>query len=128
MSVFDKVSEALKGVLGQGGVAEGPALISAMLGKADLGGLQGIVARLQEGGLGTQVQSWLGDGRNLPISVDQLRSALGDAHVQQIARQLGLPVDTALALLSDHLPTAVDQASPTGTLQPVPEAAKGGGS
>jgi uncharacterized protein YidB (DUF937 family) len=117
MSVLDKVSDALKVVLGQGGAAEGPALISAVLGKTDLGGMQGIVAELQEGGLGTQVQSWLGDGKNLPISADQIRSALGDTHVQQIAQHLGLPVDAALKLFSEHLPTAVDQASPTGTLQ-----------
>ena len=58
-------------------------------------------------------------GTNLPISPDQLRSTLGNQQVQQIARQLGLPVDEALKVLSEHLPTAVDQASPNGTLQPV---------
>ena len=120
MSVFDRVGGAFKGVLGQVAASEGPALISAVLGKTDLGGMQGIVAKLQEGGLGTQVQSWLGDGKNLPISADQLRSVLGDEHVQQIAQRLGLPVDGALKLLSQHLPAAVDQASPTGTLQPTP--------
>jgi uncharacterized protein YidB (DUF937 family) len=39
-----------------------------------------------------------------------------------------LPVDAALTLVSEHFPTAVDQASPTGTLQPAPEAVRGGGS
>jgi uncharacterized protein YidB (DUF937 family) len=64
------------------------------------------------------VQTWLGNGANAPISVDQIRAALGDQHVQQIASQLGIPVDQALKFLTEHLPNAVDQASPNGTLQP----------
>jgi uncharacterized protein YidB (DUF937 family) len=86
--------------------------------KTDLGSLQGIVAKLQAGGFNEQVR-WLGNGSNLPVTADQLRSALGNQQVQRIARQLGLPVDQALQVLSQHLPTAVDQASPNGTLQPV---------
>jgi uncharacterized protein YidB (DUF937 family) len=38
--------------------------------------------------------------------------------VQQIARQLGLPIDKALSVLSAHLPDVVDKASPNGTLEP----------
>jgi len=89
-----------------------------VLAKTNLGDLQGLVAKLQQGGLNAQVQSWLGNGTNLPITADQLRSALGNQQVQQIARQLGLPVDEALKVVAEHLPTAVDQASPNGTLQP----------
>jgi uncharacterized protein YidB (DUF937 family) len=37
---------------------------------------------------------------------------LGDAHVQQIATHFGIPVDAAMNLLAQHLPTAVDQANP----------------
>jgi len=94
-----------------------PALISAVLGKTNLGDLGGIVSQLQQGGLGTQVSSWLGDGKNLPVSPDQLRSALGNEQVQQIAQHLGLPVDKVLGLLSQHLPDMVDNASPDGRLQ-----------
>src|SRR5262249_34894890 len=95
-----------------------PNLISAALSNTSLGGLAGIVAQLQQGGLGQQVQTWLSSGANSPITADQLRSALSEQHVQQIARELGLPVDAAMQVLAQHLPTAVDKASPTGTLQP----------
>jgi uncharacterized protein YidB (DUF937 family) len=95
-----------------------PALISAVLAKTNLGNLNGIVAQLQQGGLNEQVQSWLGNGTNLPVTGDQIRSALGNEQVQQIARQLGLPVDGALKLLAEHLPNTIDQASPNGTLPP----------
>jgi uncharacterized protein YidB (DUF937 family) len=43
---------------------------------------------------------------------------LSDQHVQEIARELGLPVDSALQFLSQHLPAAVDQASSNGAIQP----------
>ncbi len=118
MGMFDSVG-GLRGLLGQVEAAAAPALVSALLAKTDLGSLQDIVAKLQAAGLNDQVHSWLGNGSNLPVTADQLRSALGNQQVQQIARQLGLPVDQALQVLSQHLPTAVDQASPNGTIQPV---------
>lgn len=111
--------DSIKDLLGQGDTASGPTLIAAALEKTDLGSLQGIVSRLQAGGFDDHIKSWLGDGKNLPITADQIQSALGNQHVQQIAQQCGLPVDAALALLAEHLPTAIDQASPTGTLTSV---------
>src|SRR5262245_43730613 len=104
MGLFDSLGGALKGVLGDVEAAAVPELISAVLAKTDLASLQGIVAKLQEGGLGDQVRSWLGGGANLPVTADQLRAALGNAQVQEIARHLGLPVDSALQLLAEHLP------------------------
>jgi uncharacterized protein YidB (DUF937 family) len=118
MGLFDNIGSALKGVVGQVVAAEAPALISAVLAKTNLGDLQGLVDKLQQGGLNEQVQSWLGNGTNLPVTADQLRSALGNQQVQQLAQRFGLPVDAALKLLAEHLPAAVDQASPNGTLQP----------
>ncbi len=108
---------ALKGALGQAGSAALPAVLSGILAKTDLGGLGGIVNKLQESGLGNQVQSWLGNGTNLPVSPDQLRGALGNDQLRQIAQQLGLPVDGALKVLAEHLPAAVDQASPNGEVE-----------
>jgi uncharacterized protein YidB (DUF937 family) len=93
-----------------------PNVISTALGNTNLGSLAGIVRQLEQGGLAKEVQSWLGPGTNFPITADQLRAALSNEHVQQIARQLGLPVDQALAILAEHLPAAVDQASPNGAL------------
>jgi uncharacterized protein YidB (DUF937 family) len=116
MSVFGNIGDVLKGVLGQADANSAPGMISDMLAKTDLGNLQGIVSKLQAAGLGDQVQSWLGNGANLPISADQLRAALGNEQIQQIGRQLGLPVDEALNFLAKHVPNAVDQASPNGTL------------
>ena len=116
MGLLDSLTDKLKSAFGDAAGAGTAAFVSQLLAKTDFGDLHGIVAKLEETGLGTEVKSWLGEGTNLPISADQLRAALNNEQVQQIARHLGLPVDAAMNLLAEHLPTAVDQASPNGTL------------
>ena len=73
--------------------------------------------RCEKGGLGPQVQSWLGNGGNMPITEDQLKAILGNSQIQDLARQFGLPVDAVLKILAQYLPELVDKASPNGTLQ-----------
>jgi uncharacterized protein YidB (DUF937 family) len=94
-----------------------PALVNAVLAKTQYHDLNGLVAALEQGGLGPQVQSWLGNGKNLPITEDQLKAVLGNSQVQDFARHLGLPVDATLKLLAQYLPELVDKASPNGTVQ-----------
>ncbi len=118
MGAFDNlISGMVKGVLGQVDMAAVPAVLSQILAKTDLGNVGGLLAKLQEAGLGNQVSSWLGNGTNLPLSADQLRTALGNEQLQQVARSAGLPIDNLLGLLSQHLPAAVDAMSPDGSLQ-----------
>jgi uncharacterized protein YidB (DUF937 family) len=117
MGLLDQASDQLKNLWARVEPGTLPAMMSALLAKSDTGGLQGMVDKLKAAGLEDKVQSWLGSGSNLPINPEQLRAALGNEQVQQIARQLGLPVDEAMKLLADRLPTAVDQASPDGKLQ-----------
>lgn len=118
MGLLDELGGNLKGTLGEVEAAAAPALINALLAKTNFGNLNGLLAQLQQGGLGTQVQSWLGNGANMPVTPDQLKTVLGNSQVQEIARHLGLPVDAALNMLSQHLPNVVDQASKNGQLQP----------
>jgi uncharacterized protein YidB (DUF937 family) len=117
-SVFrELLGSALSGLATQVESGNLPPILSQILAKTDFGSVGGLLEELNKSGLGTQVASWLGNGANLPISVDQLRQALGDERVRQLAASFGLPVDQVLAQLSKHLPDAVDQMSPHGTLQ-----------
>jgi uncharacterized protein YidB (DUF937 family) len=116
MGLFDNLNSAIGGVLGQVEAAAVPALISAVLAKTNLGDLQGLVNQLQQNGLGPQVQSWLGNGANMPITADQLRAALSSDQVKQLAQHFGVDPDAALKLLAEHLPGVVDQASPNGVI------------
>jgi uncharacterized protein YidB (DUF937 family) len=118
-SVFgDLINSVLKGMSGQPGEASGlPNVLGQILGNTDLGSVGGLLQQLQKSGLGPQVASWLGNGANLPVSVDQLRAALGDERVRQLAASFGIPVDQLLGQLSQHLPATVDTLSPHGTLE-----------
>jgi uncharacterized protein YidB (DUF937 family) len=117
LGLFDNMKGSLGGMIGQVASAAAPALISAALAKTNLGNLQGLVNQLQQGGMGDQVKSWLGNGANMQITPDQLRAALGNDQVKQLAAHFGIPVDAALKMLAEHLPATVDKASPNGTVQ-----------
>jgi uncharacterized protein YidB (DUF937 family) len=116
----DLIGGVLKGLAGQqqgqaGGGLGG--ILGQVLANTDLGSLGGLLDQLQKSGLGPQVTSWLGNGANLPISIDQLRQALGDDTIRQISQTLGIPIDQLLNQLSQHLPATVDKLSPNGTLE-----------
>jgi len=112
MGLLDSLGGSLRNVA----AAAAPALIAEALKQTKLSNLQGIVDQLQQGGLGPEVQSWLGNGANNPVTAGQLRAALGNEHVQQLAAKFGIPTDQVLELLAQHLPATVDQASPNGKL------------
>ena len=113
----DLVSGVTKSVFAEIETRALPTVMARTLGTTDLGGIGGLLQALQQGGLDRQVASWLGNGANLPVTADQLRAALGDQHLQQIARTLGLPVDDVLAMLAKSLPQTIDTMSPNGTLR-----------
>jgi uncharacterized protein YidB (DUF937 family) len=118
MSGFgDLFGGVLKGLVDQAETQELPVILSKVLANTNLGSVGGLLQQLQNSGLGPQVASWLGNGQNLPVSVDQLKNALGDKHLQDLARSFGIPVDQLLGQLSQHLPAAIDHMSPNGTLQ-----------
>lgn len=110
MSLSDVLKGAVGNALGQAEQAALPDLMKNVLGTE---GLQTILAKLKDAGFDAQVGSWLDQNKgNLPISVDQIRAALGDEHVQQIAKSLGIPIDTILAGLADKLPEMTNAAGP----------------
>jgi uncharacterized protein YidB (DUF937 family) len=81
------------------------------------GGFDGVLAKLNNAGLGAQVNSWLGKGENLPLTAEEIQGALGEEHLKQLATALGVPMDQVAGVLAQHLPAAVDKASPNGVLQ-----------
>lgn len=115
--MFENLGGMLKGALGQAEAAALPVILSQVLAKTDIGSVDGLLAKLQQAGLGKEVASWLGNGPNQPITAEQIKAALGNPQVQQIAQHLGIPADKLLALLSGQLPQVIDQLSPNGKLQ-----------
>ncbi len=120
MGIFDSLenSPAFKSALGQLGAAVLPVVMGEVLGTGGQGGLNAIVAKLQQAGFGDQVTSWIGTGQNLPITADEVKQVLGSDAVRQIAAKYNIPIDQVSEVLAHQLPVAVDRASPDGKLPP----------
>lgn len=82
----------------------------------NVGGLPGLLAKLQQAGLGEAVQSWIGTGANLPVSADQIGQALGPNLLGLLAQQLGGNPQQAAGTLAEVLPGLMDRLTPQGQL------------
>jgi len=92
----DTITDALSGLIGNGE------------GGLDLGAL---VGGLSSNGLGEIVGSWLGNGENASISMDQITDLLGSDKISEFASSLGISEESAKGALADSLPQVVDQAT-----------------
>lgn len=92
------------------------AVVSMLNANGSGGGLNDLIARFEQGGLGSVIGSWVSTGQNLPISAEQLQSVLGSGQLAQIAEQLGLSHGEAADQLSKVLPQVVDHLTPNGEL------------
>jgi uncharacterized protein YidB (DUF937 family) len=81
-----------------------------------LAGLGGLLAKLQQGGLGNIANSWVGPGQNQPVSPGQLGSTLGPGIIKAIAQRSGLSEEEVTQQLSQVLPGIVDKLTPNGRL------------
>ena len=91
MSLFEHVAASLGSqILSQLGGNQQSALMQALAGLLQQpGGLQGLIDRFQQAGLGSQMSSWVGTGSNLPVEGAQLQQALGGDWFAGLASQLG---------------------------------------
>lgn len=72
--------------------------------------------QFQRAGLGEVIGSWIGTGRNLPVSAEQIGQALGSDPVAQIAQRLGVDPAQAAGQLSHILLEVIDRLTPNGQL------------
>ena len=86
-----------------------------------LGGLGGLLEKLQKGGLGDVANSWVGSGQNKPVSPSQLGPALGPDIIKTLAQRSGLSEEEITKQLSQILPGVVDKLTPQGRLPTLAE-------
>jgi uncharacterized protein YidB (DUF937 family) len=96
-------------------------LLKGLLSQVSKGGggqanLQGLVSQLQGSGMADQVQSWVQQGPNQPVTGKQIQDALGTGTLDQLASQAGMPPEKAADDLAEVLPVIVDKATPQGQL------------
>ena len=118
MSLFDSVIGALGAAPGSSNAnatatANDP--LQAIMGLLNQhGGLSGLLQKLQQGGLGEAVNSWVSSGANQPVTADALGGALGHDNVAGLAQKMGLNPAEMLGPLSQMLPQMVDKLTPHG--------------
>jgi len=89
-----------------------------------LGGLGGLLNKLEQGGLGDQTKSWVGTGQNQPVSPSQLGSALGPNIIKTLSQMTGISEDQLTQQLSQGIPVIVNTLTPNGRLPTVAELSK----
>jgi uncharacterized protein YidB (DUF937 family) len=114
-------SGALFGGGGKGGSATKGAQPAPDEGGGLLGGLGGLLDKLQKGGLGNVVNSWVGPGQNQPVSPNQLGPVLGPDIIKTLAQRSGLSEEELTRQLSQVLPGLVDKLTPNGRLPTLAE-------
>ncbi len=80
------------------------------------GGIEGLLAKMQQAGYGGQAQSWIGTGQNQPVPPDALSQIFGQGQLADIARQLGMSREDAAGGLARTLPDVVDRMTPEGRI------------
>lgn len=115
MGLIDSViGSVMSEVQKQGGLAT--ALGPLLANDGPHGGLDGLIAKFNQAGLGELVASWVGKGENLPVSLDQLKQVLGEGTIADIAGKFGMTPSQAGGHMTDMLPNIIDQLTPDGTL------------
>jgi uncharacterized protein YidB (DUF937 family) len=80
------------------------------------GGLNALSQNFEQNGLGHIISSWIGNGENVPISPDQIKSVLGNDCVANLAKKAGISPDAATQYLTKTLPSLVDALTPNGKI------------
>lgn len=124
MGLFDSLLGALAGKPETPG---GQDPLSSALGSllTQNGGLQGLMNKFSQGGLGDVFSSWVGMGENKAIDASQVQSVLGSEQVQGLAKQLGIDPAKASGFLADYLPKIVDKLTPSGQVDPKSDSQQG---
>ena len=115
MGLLDSVMGSVSGHMQQnGGLSD--VLGSLLANNSEVGGLNGLVEKFNQHGMGDIVSSWIGQGNNLPISADQITSALGNGTLGNIASQMGIDPAQLSGQLAQMLPGLIDKLTPNGAL------------
>lgn len=84
--------------------------------RPETGGLQGLILKFEKAGLGPQIQSWIGTGKPLPITPDEVTRALRSEEIAELATKAGVSTEQASRQISELLPQAIKHFAPDAKL------------
>lgn len=111
MGLFDSLAGSMLGKLGgdRGTMVQ---IAMDLLNKH--GGVSGVLQMFKDRGLEQEVNSWVGLGKNLSITPEQVASVLGQGELAQMAAKFGIsPMDLSNKI-AENLPGVVDKLTPEG--------------
>jgi len=119
MGLMDQLGQAVGGMMGgQSGHNQLLQAVTSLLGQnSNIGGLAGLVQAFQKNGLGEIVNSWVGTGKNLPVTAEQITQGLGGDVLKQLAGKAGLSTEAASSQLAGLLPELIDKLTPNGKIE-----------
>ena len=82
------------------------------------GGVQGLMNKFTQAGLGNVFSSWVGSGPKQMVTGDQIQQILGSDQIKGLATKLGVDPAQASQLVAEHLPKIIDQLTPAGKIDP----------
>jgi len=117
MGFMDQLKGMLSGQPGEAGAPEGMlGDLLKLVNDPQSGGLAGLIEKFNEKGLGDLMSSWISTGKNLPISADQIKNALGSDTIKDLAAKFNLGEHDASKSLADLLPQLIDKLTPDGSV------------
>ncbi|HGO5823720.1 TPA: YidB family protein [Mannheimia haemolytica] len=103
-------------VLGSSNQSTATQLIQNLL--ASQGGIEGLIAKFQQGGLDDVLRTWISsDEDNAPVSGEQISNVFGQENIQNVAQEAGVDAADASDLLAQFLPKIVDTLTPNGNVE-----------
>lgn len=85
---------------------------------ASQGGIEGLIAKFQQGGLDDVLRTWISsDEDNAPVSGEQISNVFGQENIQNVAQEAGVDAADASDLLAQFLPKIVDTLTPNGNVE-----------
>jgi uncharacterized protein YidB (DUF937 family) len=111
----DPLSSVLAGLAGGSQGQGGNLLLQLALSLLQQnGGLEGVLGRFRQGGLGQQADSWVSNGENMNISANELQQIFGSSTLRDLASQLGMPEEQAGSTMAQVLPELINHLTPQG--------------
>ena len=89
---------------------------SLMGGRTDSAGVQDLVDRLRQGGMHSQVESWVGTGENQPADGSSIERAFGSSTIDNVAARFGMTHQQLVSLLVMALPMILNYLTPKGSV------------
>ena len=111
--------DAILGNVTRGSAGGGNPLMQILLSLLQQnGGLEGVIGKFRDAGMGVHADSWVGTGQNMDLSPDQLQQVFGSSTVNDVAAKLGVSQQEAGSVMSQILPELINQLTPQGQITP----------